>query len=156
MATVATTLTPQERLASTRQALIRQMNGKHPPGSDELDAAPAEVGGAAADPGAWPLGIHLARSWWANHPAHAAMEVAQPMVQEFAKRQARTHPWRMLAISAGAGAALVLIKPWRLVSAAGAIGVALSGLKAANTPQLLASFLASKPGRRPPYKAKRT
>ena len=78
------------------------------------------------------------RTWWRHHPAHFAVSVAQPVLG----RYARQNPFRLLAISAGVGAALVVLKPWRLVSMG---GIALATLKSSEFSGLLMSVLSSVP-----------
>jgi hypothetical protein len=64
--------------------------------------------------------------------------VAQPLLG----RYAHSSPFRLLAISAGVGAALVIIKPWRLVSMG---GIALATLKSSEFSGLLMSMLSAQP-----------
>jgi hypothetical protein len=78
------------------------------------------------------------RTWWRQHPANFAVSVAQPLLGRYASQS----PFRLLAISAGVGAALVVIKPWRLVSLG---GIALAALKSSEFSGLLSSMLASQP-----------
>lgn len=59
--------------------------------------------------------------WWQSHPAHLALELAEPLFEKYA----RAHPMRVLAVSAAAGAALVLARPWRLISVTGLLVAAL-------------------------------
>jgi len=121
-------LTPKERLAISRRALVRELNG-----DDERDdrarfrraAAEQEPGGMQgfADTEAqghsfggsrrW---VSMARSmterWWRRHPAHAMGQLARPVLEHYARKE----PAKLMAISAATGAALVLLKPWRLLS----------------------------------------
>lgn len=59
------------------------------------------------------LGIikHAVRVWWHRNPANAAVELAAPCA-----RMLQPHPFRLISISAGMGAAVVVIRPWRMVS----------------------------------------
>jgi hypothetical protein len=121
-------LTPKERLAISRRALVRELNG-----DDERDdrprsrraAVPKEPGGTQdfADTEAqghsfggsrrW---VSMARSmterWWRRHPAHAMGQLARPVLEHYARKE----PAKLMAIAAATGAALVLLKPWRLLS----------------------------------------
>lgn len=124
------TLTPQERLALSRRALVRQLHGgKAPETQAHRDFG---SGGAYADDGLEALGgdapqdraahggampwLSMARSmterWWRRHPAHAAGQLARPLLERYARKE----PAKLMAIAAATGAALVLLKPWRLLS----------------------------------------
>ena len=52
-------------------------------------------------------------NWWHRHPMSGAVELAEPYLRDIARRE----PAKLMAYSAGAGAALVLLKPWRILSA---------------------------------------
>jgi hypothetical protein len=54
-------------------------------------------------------------TWWRHHPAHAGLELMQPVIA----KQVRRAPMTYLAVSAAAGAALFLARPWRLISVTG-------------------------------------
>ncbi|MEJ8859976.1 hypothetical protein WKW79_35885 [Variovorax robiniae] len=64
------------------------------------------------------LGAKLARSavgrWWHRHPLSGALELGQPLLQDYAHRK----PVTLVVYGAGAGALLWILKPWRLLSAA--------------------------------------
>ncbi len=51
----------------------------------------------------------LLNAWWRRHPLHAVAEIGEPLVEKYARR----HPYRLLAIAAALGAAVVVLKPWR-------------------------------------------
>lgn len=127
-----TTLSPRERLDNSRQAIVRQM------GHDTATAV--GHGGSAYDIDAsastWSLVKQTARSWWQGHPASLALNFAKPRMQRFAQEQ----PLKLLAISAGIGAAAVFLRPWRLISLTGLIFAALKSSEAAG---LASSLLAS-------------
>jgi hypothetical protein len=55
---------------------------------------------------------HALRTWWRHHPAHMAVELAAPLMHDYARRK----PVQLLGISLVAGAALTLARPWRLIS----------------------------------------
>ena len=121
-------LTPKERLAISRRALVRELNG-----DDERDDRPRFSRAAASqEPGEtqdfadteaqghsfsgsrrW---VSMARSmterWWRRHPAHAMGQLARPVLEHYARKE----PAKLMAIAAATGAALVLLKPWRLLS----------------------------------------
>jgi hypothetical protein len=123
-------LTPQERLALSRRALVRQLNGGHDqPSYDEpYDGWPDAHAQAAAAQGT-AKGVHAERTahaplpwvsmarrmterWWRRHPAHAMGQLARPVLERYARKE----PAKLMAIAAAAGAVLVLVKPWRLLS----------------------------------------
>ncbi|MEJ8852184.1 hypothetical protein [Variovorax rhizosphaerae] len=64
------------------------------------------------------LGAKLARSavgrWWHRHPLSGVVELGQPLLQDYARRE----PVKLVAYGAGAGALLWILKPWKLLSAA--------------------------------------
>jgi len=127
-------LTPQERLAISRRALVRQLNGgEDAPPDDEPRGAgwpfgshepPRGAAGAFDDTadrpppgrgGALPW-IAMARSmtarWWRRHPAHALGQLARPVLEHYARKE----PAKLMAIAAATGAVIVLVRPWRLLS----------------------------------------
>lgn len=90
-------LTPQERLAISRRALVRQLNGEDEPADDggrgqrraaqERPEGMHAAGEAADHPRASPARgrsqwVSMARSmterWWRRHPAHAVGQLARP------------------------------------------------------------------------------
>jgi hypothetical protein len=128
-------LTPQERLAISRQALLRHMSRHRRPQDDETDA-PGDAGAPQSGPapgGTWSLIKSAARAWWHRHPASLAAELARPLLDDYAQ----AHPFKLLGFSAGAGAALVVIRPWRMVS----MGVLLTALKSSGLSSALLSDL---------------
>ena len=115
MSDIPSTLSPVERLAQSREAIVRHMNH----GSAEVN--PGEPGDEDArreiDASASTLDLvrQVASSWWRGHPAHLAVDLARPVLSNFAEDK----PVRLLAISAGLGAAVALLRPWRLMSLTG-------------------------------------
>jgi hypothetical protein len=108
-------LTPRQRLSISRQMLIEQLNGSEPPMPDIGEGsaiAPARRDGKAARARWVAVVRHVARRWWRRHPAHAAGQLALPVLE----RYAREHPVKLLAAAAATGALAVLAKPWRLLS----------------------------------------
>lgn len=55
---------------------------------------------------------HAVRTWWRYHPAHMAVDLASPLMRDYARRK----PLQLLGISLAAGAALTFARPWRLIS----------------------------------------
>lgn len=121
----------RERLEHTRGELLRHMRqdraarsedrpGAAHPASREQDLY-APYGPFRHDPhedglaSLWRTLQRTARAWWQSHPAHLALEVAEPLFDKYA----RAHPTKVLTIAAATGAALVLAKPWRLISITG-------------------------------------
>jgi len=132
-------MTPKERLALSRKAIVRQLNGddrpEDDPGgryrSDALEDSPDMHGldGAALGDGRSSGGhrrwTSMARSmterWWRRHPAHAMGQLARPVLEHYARKE----PAKLMAIAAATGAALVLLKPWRLLSATAVLAAVL-------------------------------
>jgi hypothetical protein len=147
---MSTRLSPQERLAASRKALLRHMSrdaqtdqqdtlgtvdSQMPPQGPEHEST-QESSSSERSSGTLYLLKRGLRTWWSHHPANFALSVARPLLGRYASRS----PFRMLAISAGVGAALVLVKPWRLVSIG---GMALATLKSSEFSGLLMSVLSS-------------
>ena len=119
-------LTPKERLAISRRALVRELNGDDEPD----DRLRSRRGAAAQEPAGMPgvddagepghhghrRWVSMARSmterWWRRHPAHAVGQLARPVLEHYARKE----PAKLMAIAAATGAAMVLLKPWRLLS----------------------------------------
>jgi len=144
-------LAPKDRLALTRREIISYMKreSRHPgppPGQtagdradDTAEQAEREALHASPDEGgsAWWTIKRTAAAWWHAHPARLALEVAEPVVEKYA----RAHPIKLVAVAAGLGAVVVLAKPWRLVSVT---GLALAALKSSKLSAMAASFLSPK------------
>lgn len=146
-------LSPQERLAASRKALVRHMSHDARPDSRDARDTPdsrqpaaqttgqessRESSRSGFSSGTLRLLKRGLRTWWRHHPANFAVSVAQPLLGRYASQS----PFRLLAISAGVGAALVVIKPWRLVSMG---GIVLATLKSSEFSGLLMSMLSSQP-----------
>ena len=129
-------LSARERLALSRQAIIRQMNHESAEPAPTNEAARPEIDASAST---WHLGRQVVRAWWRNHPANLALDVARPVISSYAQG----HPFQLLCISAGLGAAVVLLRPWRLMSLTGVL------MAAVKSPQLsgVVSSLLSGAGR---------
>lgn len=139
-------LTAQQRLANSRQAIIRHMGLEAPEdGGFAPDAGAAGEDGKNIDTsaGTWTLAKQVASTWWHGHPARLAVDIAKPALQTYAEHQ----PLRLLGISAGIGAAAVVLRPWRLISVTGLL---LAALKSSEISGAVQSMLS--PGRkRSPY-----
>ena len=116
-------LSARERLALSRQAIVRQMNHESAEPAPSDGSARPEIDASAST---WDLGRQVVRAWWRNHPANLALDVARPVIGSYAER----HPFQLLGISAGLGAAVVLMRPWRLMSLTGVL------MAAVKSPQL--------------------
>lgn len=108
----STALTPQERLANSRKAIVRHMSREQSrddeaqDGAGDNDAANAESGGT------WGIFKQAIGAWWHHHPVSVAFSLARPVICRYAEEK----PLQLLGIAAAAGAAAVVLKPWRLVS----------------------------------------
>jgi hypothetical protein len=149
-------LTPQQRIALTRQALMRHMVGNK--NADAYANASADTSSAAEqaresmhkddfnadgddtmpnDGGLgrlWHNVVHAAASWWRSHPAHMVVEVAEPVLG----RMARKSPMKLLGAAAAVGAIVVFARPWRLISMT---GLAVAALKSTQVSSLVSSFM---------------
>ena len=110
-----------DKLAQTRRAIVVQLHG---PGrrrdSGEPDEDRSLAGRPADKPGSRKGGglnklERAAGTWWRQHPAHTGLELAKPLLANYAARK----PVQFLGIAAAAGAVLVVARGWRLVSIAG-------------------------------------
>ena len=133
-------LTPQEKLAISRKALMRVMardtrnqSGPVPGelGSDDPQAAPVKEGSACS------AISFAAQTWWRHHPAHAVLDVGRPVFDRYAARR----PFQVLGIAMVVGASAVLLRPWRLISIGGLL---LAAVKSASTPGVLLSMLTTR------------
>ena len=103
-------LSPQERLAISRRALVNQLQGEPAAGTGERPR------GSLLDGIAWaPVARGVARRWWQRHPLHAAGQLARPVLARYAREQ----PLKLVAVAAAAGALVVLARPWRVLTASG-------------------------------------
>ncbi len=129
-------LTPQERLAASRKAIVKCMtrDEKTLSGADEQYEIGDESGLTSNASSFWPSAVARAvRTWWRHHPASMAVDVAKPVVRRYAKG----HPFKLLGVAAVAGAAIVLVRPWRLLSLG---GILLAAVKSAAVPSVLMSL----------------
>lgn len=130
-------LSPQERLAISRKAIVRHMNRHHPEVREnaeiEDDGDPERTNEIRASKPAGHGGFaqikYAARMWWHRHPASAVADLAAPLLNDYAK----AHPFKLLGISAITGAALVFIRPWRMVSGSTLLIAAVKSSGLSNT-----------------------
>lgn len=119
-----------DKLARSRQAILDHVARRqrhHDPRMETADgfAEPGEPpyeGDTTADPGSGWFGHmkHAVRTWWRYHPAHLVVDLASPLMREYARQK----PMQLLGISLAAGAVLTFARPWKLISV-GTIIVAL-------------------------------
>ena len=131
-------LTAQERLALSRRALVHQLRGGRPePAVGESFGDGDGNGGTNYDneayvgkgdrPGlldrfAWTsMAKRVGQRWWRRHPANTVGQLAQPLLEHYARQQ----PFKLVAIATAAGAVLVLVKPWRLLSVTAVIAAVM-------------------------------
>jgi hypothetical protein len=145
----------KDKLTRTRNALIVQMaqgQRRHDPREEPAAAAyppPAHAESfeyendeeddyAGYEPGGGWIGHmrHAVRTWWRYHPAHMAVDLASPIMRNYARR----NPWQLVGISFAAGAGIMFLRPWKLLSA-GTIAVAV--LKSSQIPHLLMAALSA-------------
>ena len=111
-----------DQLARNRQAIlayVARRQRRHDP-REEAAGAPGLAEGEPfpqeepyAEGGGWFGPVRRAMgAWWRYHPAHMAVDLASPLLRNYARRK----PLQLLGISAAAGAALALARPWRLIS----------------------------------------
>ena len=131
-------ISPQERLVITRKAIVRHMN-RHHPEIEELVGGniPADSGEARPSlHGRLAQAKYAARIWWKRHPASAVAELASPFLRDYA----RAHPYKLLGISAFAGAIFVAIRPWRMMSLSALL---IAAVKSAGLTNTLLTMLSS-------------
>lgn len=136
-----------DRLARSRLALIEFVHRKeirkdkraqnalneHEEG-EQWEAAESA---AASAHGGWFSRVKTAaKVYWRHHPARMGLQLAEPMLAEYARRSPGTY----LGISAAAGALFVIARPWRLISVTGVL-VAL-----AKSPQLAGVVMSAMSG----------
>jgi len=116
-----TLLSPKDRLAASRQAIVRQMNHETAEPGHASNADGGESAAIDASSSTWQLATQVVSGWWRNHPAHLAVEIATPLLKTYAEEK----PLKLLGAAAAAGAAVVLFRPWRLMSLSGVLMTAL-------------------------------
>lgn len=132
-----TELTPQERLAISRKAIVKHMNRHHREADEWVDDDLENVEKSRpASHGALGMLKHAARVWWHRNPASAAVDLARPLLGDYAS----AHPLKLLGISVAIGAAVVVIRPWRMVS----LGTLLiAAIKSSGLTSAMVSMLSS-------------
>jgi len=147
-------LTPQQRLAISRRALVRQLNGgEATPGDvrDEDDALEYAqhnrvCAASAHERHVWAsMARSMAQRWWRRHPAHAVGQLARPLLEHYARKE----PAKLMAAAAATGAVLVLVKPWRLLSLTAVLAAVLKTSDVADIVNTLMQKTASPPRKDP-------
>ena len=82
----------------------------------------------------------------AQPPAHAAGQLARPVLEHYARKQ----PAKLMAIAAATGAALVLVRPWRLLSVTAVLAAVLKTSDVADVVNTLMQKNTSPPRKDPP------
>ena len=135
-------LTPQERLALSRKAIVRHMTRDDAPSAGRIPYALKDNnigdGSTQHQRSHWQAIKRAVRAWWHNHPAQLAFDLAQPVLGRYAEEK----PLQLLSVAAGVGAAVVLLRPWRLVSLSGLL---IATLKSSELSGFLLSLLSTKP-----------
>jgi hypothetical protein len=135
MSSEAPELTPKERLEATRRAiageLARKRGGTIRTEEAEFFAAPKTM-----DTGIVASARRAGRAWWQSHPVHRAVDLAHPLLEEYAHRK----PYQLLGMAAATGAALTLLKSFRLLSLT---GIAIALLKTTDIKSAARSFMGS-------------
>jgi hypothetical protein len=118
-------LSPKERLALSRRALVAQLHGEELP--EEREERPAAFAlprapQRGAERFAWASVLRsVTQRWWRRHPANAVGQLARPLLDRYAREQ----PAKLVAAAAATGALVVLIKPWRLLSITAVVAAVL-------------------------------
>jgi hypothetical protein len=112
--TSLTAPTPQERLASSRKAIVRHMSRDAHDDRQEDDGTRQDEDSNLGnfEGGTWGILKHALGAWWHHHPVSVAFGLAKPALKHYAEEK----PLQLLGIAAAAGAAAVVLRPWRLVS----------------------------------------
>jgi hypothetical protein len=143
-------LTPPQRLAISRRALVRQLrqddsidDGDDPGPPDATQPQMARQH-SVLDQFAWVgMARSMARRWWRRHPANAVGQLARPLLGRYAREQ----PAKLMAIAAATGALVVLVRPWRLLSVTAVLAAVL---KTSDVADIVTTLMHNKPS--PPRK----
>lgn len=112
-------LTPQDRLALSRERLRRALQGDSEPPSDSgADAARGAVAAAVdrlrAIPGVGIL-LDTLMGWWAEQPLHLAGAAAFDAATAVVRPVARRNPLGLIAVAFVAGGVIAWSRPWRWI-----------------------------------------
>ena len=128
-------LTPQNRLALSRRAIVRHMH-QDDQNVDSTDSSGRLISKPQPSrySGTWGNFRHAVRAWWEHHPVSAVFDLVKPLVGQYA----RDKPFKLLGIAAGAGVAIAIFKPWRVISVG---GVLLAAMKSSDVSGIIFSML---------------
>jgi hypothetical protein len=139
--TTPDTLSPQQRLANSRHALVGYMarSGANTATSPASDPAPdSSLAGGRGH--LWKTVRRTVQAWWRHHPVHTALGIAAGTAHPVLNRYAHDKPVQLLGAAAALGAALVVVRPWRLVSITSLL---LATLKSSGLTTTLLSLLSA-------------
>ena len=133
-------LSPEQRLSASRKRLVAYMAQGEESASPHDALRSSEMAGRVGKPKSIALQTltRTVQAWWRHHPAKVALEIAEPVLNQYAKNK----PYQLLGIAAAAGAAAVLVRPWRLVSVTGLL---LATLKSSGLANVALSFVSGQP-----------
>lgn len=114
-------LTPQQRLAYSRRALMHQLQGGDQDDMEPHLTQPPRHDGMARRFSWASIGGNVMARWWRRHPANAVGQLARPVLDRYARKE----PVKLMTAAAATGALVVLIKPWRLLSITAVIAAVL-------------------------------
>jgi hypothetical protein len=120
------------RLERSRLKLAQHLARGRRPGLQEQQAP------STAQQGIWGRVQRASRTWWNAHPLHDAVDVARPVLHDYAERR----PMRLLGVAAGTGAAIVLLRKWRMLPVTGLV---LALIKSSDMKALAHSLVAPAP-----------
>ena len=96
------------------RAQAMRERGEHEDG-EQWEAAQAA---AATGGGGWFTRVQrAAKSYWRHHPARMGLQMAEPVLSAYARK----NPLAYMGIAAAAGAIFMVARPWRLISATGVL-----------------------------------
>ena len=136
-------LSPQERLALSRKAIVKHMS-RHDPEAQERQESKSETGSGTAKTlkyGKLTQVKYLMRMWWNRHPASAVVDLASPVLSSYAK----AHSFKLLGISVLVGFILAIIRPWRMISISALLVAAVKSSGLSNALLTMLSSLAHSP-----------
>lgn len=140
-------LTPEQRLAQSRLALLDALIPPPPPQRGHATGSRQGVaarGASVLRKLPWlDMGRNMAQRWWQRHPLHAAGQLAHPLLQGYASR----HPAKLVAGAAAAGSVLALTRPWRLLSGTALLALLL---RTSDVADLITTLAMSRPEPEPP------
>jgi len=97
----------------TRRAREREEGDQAEEGEQDWEQSEAGDG-----PARWFANFKRAAvAWWRSHPARLGLELATPVLSDYATRK----PAQFLGIAAAVGAIVMVTRPWRLISMTGLI-----------------------------------